>query len=176
MHYKILFLTKKKPSMQEIKKTMEPYRWDGEDEDVNYKRLGLDWKKLAADGTADALAVMSVTLPKNAKGEAVWEVTRAAYAHAYANRGRAKVFYHCSMYDGGQVGIPIYSRLSGLSRGECARRLLQLAEEFHGAGVVLECVDYSNYPEEVVKELDKTDISFSTVTGFRRSESKPCSR
>jgi len=38
VHYKILFLTKKKPSMTEIKKTMEPYRWDNEDEDANYKK------------------------------------------------------------------------------------------------------------------------------------------
>ena len=38
MHYKILFLTKKKPSMQEIKKTMEPYRWDDEDGDANFKK------------------------------------------------------------------------------------------------------------------------------------------
>lgn len=38
MHYKILFLTKKKPSMPEIKKIMEPYRWDDEDGDANYKK------------------------------------------------------------------------------------------------------------------------------------------
>ena len=38
MHYKILFLTKKKPSMSEIKKAMEPYRWDDEDEDENCKK------------------------------------------------------------------------------------------------------------------------------------------
>ena len=38
MHYKILLLTKKKPSMPEIKKAMEPYRVDDEDEDANYKK------------------------------------------------------------------------------------------------------------------------------------------
>ncbi len=124
-------------------------------EDENYKRLALDWRKLAADGTADALAVMCVRLPKDAKGEAVWEATRAAYRHVYENRGKAEVFYHCSMYDGGQVCIPAYRKRTGLSNGECAKRFLDLAEEFGGKGVVLECVDYGNYPDDVVKELNK---------------------
>ena len=125
------------------------------EEDINYKRLGLNWRQLAADGTADALAVMCVRLPKDAKGEAVWEATRAAYRHVYENRGKAEVFYHCSMYDGGQVCIPAYRKRTGLSNGECAKRFLDLAEEFGGKGVVLECVDYGNYPDDVVKELNK---------------------
>ncbi|MBR4652616.1 MAG: hypothetical protein IKO72_04585 [Kiritimatiellae bacterium] len=124
------------------------------EEDVNYKTLALNWRKLAAEGTLDGIAVTSIRLPPKAKGEALWGVIRDAYMYAKKNSGKAETFFHCSMYDY-QKGIPTYKDRTGLSAGECAKRLLDLAEECGGKGVVLECVDYPNYPADVVGELNK---------------------
>ena len=44
-------------------------------------------------------------------------------------------------------------RLTGLSKGEVARRLLEAARDAGGAGVVMECVDPHLYGDEINKVL-----------------------
>ena len=44
-------------------------------------------------------------------------------------------------------------RLTGLSKGETARKLLEIARDAGGAGVVMECVDPHLYGDEIDKVL-----------------------
>lgn len=109
---------------------------------------GFDWRKLAAAGLFDGLVVQSVDIsPSDVFGS-----VERAYRYVQANRGTAKVFFHCSAYDYAK-GIPTYAKLTGLSYGAVARRLLELARDCGGEGVVLECVDWHNYTEELNREI-----------------------
>ena len=40
-------------------------------------------------------------------------------------------------------------KASGLSAVECGKRLLAMARDAGGDGIVMECVDYNNYPKEL---------------------------
>lgn len=122
---------------------------DLQDREV-WERYALDWKKLAADGVVDGIVVMSVRpSPKDPYGS-----TRAVYDHVMKCRGKAKVWFHCSVYDY-EPGIPTYCKLTGDSQAEAARKLLQMAKDAGGEGVVLECVDWGNYKPEVNKVLNE---------------------
>ena len=109
------------------------------------RQFGLDWRALARDGVIDGLVVMNV-IPD---WKDPWNSTRAIYDDIVAHRANAKIYFPVAMYDYGLRGIPSYARQTGLSTGEVARRLYEMAWEAGGAGVVLECVDHRNYPPEV---------------------------
>ena len=115
-------------------------------DDIMWNRFLIDWKKYAADGTFDAVVVSNV-LPS---GD-VWKSTEEIYRYVMANRGQADVYFHCSIYDY-HYGIPSYRRATGESAEAVAKRLLELARDVGGKGVILECVDEKNYPE-AVKEV-----------------------
>lgn len=120
--------------------------------DWMWKRAALDWKKLAAEGTVDVLVVASVR-PAGARKADFWPAVRSLYAGVVANRGQAEVMFSCNMYDY-QPGIPSYMKWSGEARPVVAQKLLDLAKEVGGTGVILECVDYPNYPKDVVDVLE----------------------
>ena len=82
----------------------------------------------------------------------VWDSTRAIYDYVMRNRGKAEVYFPCNMYSY-HTGIPDYVKWTGLSNGEVAARMLALAREAGARGVVLECVDYRNYPDDVCAAL-----------------------
>ena len=46
-------------------------------------------------------------------------------------------------------GIPSYCRRTGEKPEVVAKKLLDLAHAVGGAGVILECVDYGNYPPAI---------------------------
>ena len=123
-----------------------------EKEDICWKNYALDWKALAAEGTLDCVAVTSVEADR--RKDRVWDSMRRIYDYVMRNRGRAEIYFSCNMYNY-HAGIPDYVKLTGLSNGEVARRLLVLAQEAGAKGVVLECVDYRNYPDDVCAELKK---------------------
>ena len=115
-----------------------------------WKRFALDWKALAADGTIDCVVITSVN-PEHGR-DRVWDSTRAIYDYVMRNRGKAEVYFPCNMYSY-HTGIPDYVKWTGLSNGEVAARMLALAREAGARGVVLECVDYRNYPDDVCAAL-----------------------
>lgn len=121
----------------------------GIDRDDEWRLHAFDWRALAAEGVFDGLVADGISPdPKDP-----WGSTRRAYEWVVGNSGKAKVYFHCSEYDNKQNGVPTYMRLTGLSKGDTARRLLETARDAGGAGVVLECVDPHLYGEEIDKVL-----------------------
>lgn len=116
------------------------------EDDSMWTRYALDWKKFASDGTFDAVVVSNV-LPS---GD-VWRSTREIYEYVMTNRGKADVYFHCSIYDY-HYGIPSYCKATGESQEIVAKKLLELARDVGGKGVVLECVDEKNY-SPTLKEI-----------------------
>lgn len=121
--------------------------------DYTLDSRGVDWRKLAAEGTVDGLAVMSV-MPRG--GRDIFEETRALYHEFMCHRGKAKVVYFPVAAYGWNFGIPQYCSATGLSREQVTQRLLELADEAGGDGVTLECVDFGNYSKgmcEVIRNF-----------------------
>lgn len=122
----------------------------GKDDRYHWRRYALDWKKLAAEGVFDAIVVAAVNIDeKDAFGS-----LKATYEYIRANRGKARILYHCSAYDWAR-GIGVCAKATGLGKGEVARRLLEIAKECNGEGVVMECVDWDNYTDEINHEIRK---------------------
>ncbi|MBR4651795.1 MAG: hypothetical protein IKO72_00385 [Kiritimatiellae bacterium] len=115
-----------------------------------WERYAVDWKRLAAEGVFDGLVVESV--PPDAKDP--YGSTRKVYEYVMRNRGKCDVWFHCNTYDY-MPGIPTYCRLTGDKPAEAARRLMELARDVGGQGVILECVDWGNYPPEINKVLNE---------------------
>lgn len=111
----------------------------------------IDWKKLAAEKVFDGFAVMGV--PPNA--EDPFGAIRRALDYARENLSGTPLYSAVSMYNMRKVGIPELRRLTKLSNGEIAKRLIALAKEAGCAGVVMECVDGGNYPADVNDALIK---------------------
>ena len=114
-----------------------------------WERYALDWKALAADGTFDGVWVMNVRYDR-AKP---FESSRTVYEYVMRNRGKAKVYFSVNWYDMRRDGIKSYARHAKVSEPEAARRLLDLARDVGGAGVVYECVDCHCYPKAVCDAL-----------------------
>ena len=116
-------------------------------EDAKFKKLlgGFDWKPLAAEGVFDAIWVMSVPMDKARP----FESTERIYRDIMAVRGRSKVYFPLPAYDYAQTSVYSYARFAKTSVGEATKRLLEMAKSVGGCGVVMECVDYRNYPPEV---------------------------
>ena len=109
-----------------------------------WTRYAIDWKELAADGTLDAVSVMSVVPEKGREFESTAEIYRYVVAH----KGRAKkVYFPLAAYDL-TYGIPSYVRATGLPRLDCVKRLLGIAKDCGGEGVTLVCVDFDNYRDD----------------------------
>ena len=104
---------------------------------------GFGWRSLAKEGVFDAVYVMSVKYdPADPFGS-----TERIYRSVMADRGSAGVYFPVASYNFEQCGMEEYSKLTGLSEAEVARKLIRLARsQGEGVrGIVLECVDYGNY-------------------------------
>ena len=118
---------------------------DKDDAALRSRYSGFSWRHLAKEGVFDAIYVMSVTYnPKDPLGS-----TERIYRNVMANRGKAKVYFPLASYNFEKCGIKEYAKLTKLSDGEVTKRLVKMARDVGGCGVVLECVDYGNYSPEV---------------------------
>ncbi len=113
-------------------------------------RIGdFNWRGLARYEAFDAVYVMSVAMdPADPFGS-----TERIYRSVKAACGTIDVYFPLAAYNMEKCGIGEYARLAGISEGEAAKRLIDLARRCGGRGVVLECVDYDNYKPEVCDEL-----------------------
>lgn len=137
--------------------TIDFVRPDGSDH--TFRARGFEWEKLLAEGALDAVVVASMLPDK----KDLWGSTERAYRAIMGKvGGRAKVYFPVMAYNIGRTrpGFKQYAEWSGLSQPEAATRLMELAVQVGGAGVVLECVDISNYPDDVCR----------TIAAFRASE------
>lgn len=113
--------------------------------DTVYRTMAIDWRALAQDGTIDGLVAMSTVYgPKDPYG-----VTRRALEGLKKALGKADLYSHVSMYNYSRAGVPQFAKDANEPVGTVAARLLGIAKEAGCAGVVMECVDYKNYPDEV---------------------------
>ena len=115
------------------------------------ENLALDWKKLAADGVFDAVAVASAVIAEDERDP--WGKIAMVYDHVRANCGQAALYGHCSMYDYQKCGIARCAKAAGISQAEAARKLLEVARACGAKGVLMECVDPGNYPPDVMEAI-----------------------
>ena len=117
---------------------------DPENDDV-YRTMAIDWRALAQDGTVDGVVAMSTVYdPKDPYG-----VTQRALEGLRRALGKTALYFHVSMYNYSKAGVPQFAKDANETVGVVAARLLRIAKDVGCAGVVMECVDYKNYPEEV---------------------------
>ena len=124
----------------------------GYDETVD--QYGLDWPRLCAEGEVDGVVFPRIDFRKGQEGVDPWEATDRVYAKVAAQCGKADVYFSVNAYPGTiKNGFGSYAEQTGLSKGECAKRLLGLAKKRGAKGVVLVVVDYNNYPDDVCKAI-----------------------
>ncbi len=123
------------------------------DGDNVYESRAIDWRRLTDEGILDGVAVMSVVFdPKDA-----WNSTRAIYRSFASVRGKVRVYFPVAAYNYSQAGIPAYVKATGESPAQVAKHLTELAREY-GDGIVMECVDYKNYPPDVCAAMTNETI------------------
>lgn len=124
---------------------------DGTD-DYTFRTYGIEWQKFAADGTVDGI-VLHGAFPTTDPAR-IWDHTKEIYKALMRQRGKAKVFLPVAMY-GWEFGVSEYAKAAKCSLAEATRRLVALAKEVGADGITFECVDYRNYPPEVVEALNR---------------------
>ena len=117
-----------------------------------YRQYAVDWQELAADGTIDALVVMGVRYDPVDP----WGSTERIYRQIMVRRGKADVYFHASEYNWNGESYRIYAKVAKVSEPEAVRRLIEIAKAVGARGVVLECVDYKNYSEDVCGAIAET--------------------
>ena len=126
---------------------------DAQDDEALRARIGdFDWRGLAREGVFDAVFVLSVAMD----GADPFGSTERIYRSVRASCGRTDVYFPVAAYNMEKCGIGEYARLAGVSEAEAAKRLVALARDCGGRGVVLECVDFGNYKPEVRDAIAKT--------------------
>jgi len=116
---------------------------DGRGDKDAVRRAGVDWKDLAREGLIDAFVVMGVRFgAKDPFGD-----TERLYRYVMENRGKAEVYFPVCSYNFFNNGIAAYAKQAKVSPAEVVRRLMQLAWDAGGCGVVFECVDHGNYSD-----------------------------
>ena len=122
------------------------------DPDAMYRERGIDWRRLARNGIIDGIVIMAYDPdPKHPL-----ESTRTFYRSVARDKGDCQLFCPVSEYC--QIkkrGIGDYARMLGVSKREATRILLNLAHEVKADGILMECVDYNNYTDEMCEELNK---------------------
>lgn len=122
------------------------------DWELERKYRGVDWRELAADGTLDGIVLMNVPTDI-VRSTNIWADTAAAYREVIGSKGRCKVYFPLTMYNYTGAGIPGYMKATGLTDAEVGKRLLDIAYEAGGDGVVMECVDYRNYSDALCEAI-----------------------
>lgn len=123
------------------------------DGDSVYESRAIDWRRLTDEGILDGVAVMSVAFDL----KDVWNSTRAIYRSFASVRGKVRVYFPVAAYNYSQSGIPAYVKATGESPAQVAKHLTELAREY-GDGIVMECVDYKNYPPDVCAAMTNETI------------------
>lgn len=134
------------------------------DWELEKKARGVDWRELAADGTLDGLVLMNIPTPI-VRGTNVWEDTAAAYREVMASKGRCKVYFPITRYNSSGAGIPGYVKATGLTDAEVCKRLMDIAYEVGGDGIVMECVDYQNYSDALCEVIRNWQPPKAVATG-----------
>lgn len=122
------------------------------DPDPMYYEKGIDWRRLAKNGIIDGVVIMAYDPdPKRPL-----ESTREFYRSVARDKGACQLFCPVSEYcQTRKRGVGDYARMLGISKQEATRVLLDLAREVKADGILMECVDYNNYTDEMCDELNR---------------------
>jgi len=133
---------------------------DRDDASLRARFSGVEWRPLAKEGVFDAVYILGITMdPKDPFGS-----TERIYRSVMSGRGKAEIYFPVASYNFEKCGLEEYSKLTGLSEAEVARRLVRLARaQGEGVrGIVLECVDYGNYSpavcDAIAEILNETNL------------------
>ena len=127
---------------------------DDNDDAALRARIGdFGWRALAREGVFDAVFVLSVAMdpadPFGSTGR-IYRSVRESVG------GGADIYYPLAAYNMEKCGIGEYARRAKITEGAAAARLLALARDCGGRGVVMECVDFGNYKPEVRKAIEQS--------------------
>ncbi|MBR4613048.1 MAG: hypothetical protein IKO40_10080 [Kiritimatiellae bacterium] len=119
---------------------------DAQDDSALRARIGeFNWRGLAREGVFDAVYVLSVAMdPADPFGS-----TERIYRSVRDSCGSTDIYFPLAAYNMEKCGIGEYARRACVTEAEAASRLMALARDCGGRGVVLECVDFGNYRPEV---------------------------
>ena len=119
--------------------------------DPLYAERGIDWRRLAKNGIIDGVVIMSFDPdPKRPL-----ESTRELYESVAMDKGKCQLFCPVSEYcQTRKRGIADYAKMLGVSNVEATKILLNLAREVNADGILMECVDYNNYTDEMCEVLN----------------------
>ena len=121
------------------------------EKDPLYDEKGIDWRRLARNGIIDGVVVMAFDPdPKRPV-----ESTRELYQGVAKDKGKCQLFCPVSQYcQKFKRGIADYAKMLGVSNVEATKILLNLAREVNADGILMECVDYNNYTDEMCEVLN----------------------
>ena len=124
------------------------------EEDPMYAEKGIDWRRMAKDGIIDGIVIMAFDPdPKRPI-----ESTRELYRNVAKSKGSCQLFCPVSEYcQNRKRGIADYAKMLGVTNGEATRILLKLAHEVQADGILMECVDYNNYTDEMCEALNTSE-------------------
>lgn len=118
-----------------------------------FSTRGFDWRELVKDGTVDGLAVTGINADeKDPFGSVERRFKRVADQVKAAG---CTVYFPILAYNFSK-SRPSFGQMAkwaGVKPEESVRRLLEIAARCGAAGIVMECVDYGNYPEDVCKVI-----------------------
>ena len=121
------------------------------EESPMYVEKGIDWKRLAGEGIIDGVVIMGF----DPDPQRPLESTRELYRSVAKDKGGCQLFCPVSEYcQSRKRGIADYAKMLGVSNGEATKILLDLAREVNADGILMECVDYGNYTDEMRKALN----------------------
>ena len=119
---------------------------DAQDDSALRARIGeFNWRGLAREGVFDAVYVLSVAMDSADP----FGSTERIYRSVRDSCGSTDIYFPLAAYNMEKCGIGEYARRAGVTEAEAASRLMALARNCGGRGVVLECVDFGNYRPEV---------------------------
>lgn len=115
---------------------------------------GFDWVRLLKEGTIDGVAIDPIfDIEKD--GKKIMERTEAVFRRAVEAAEGKPVYFSVCEYGFRRGNYHSYAKVLGITEPEAVRRLMQLAKDCGGAGIVMECVDYENYKnvEEAIRDF-----------------------
>lgn len=131
--------------------------------DPMYAEKGIDWRRLAENGIIDGVVIMAFD-PDPVRP---LESTRELYERVAKDKGKCQMFCPVSEYcQTRKWGIADYAKMLGITKGNATKMLVDLAHDAGADGILMECVDYNNYTDEMCRALcmpapsvtDKTQI------------------
>lgn len=124
--------------------------------DCSRQGHGLDWVQLLKEDTIDGVAIDPIFGAERA-GDKIMEATEQVYRRAIRAAEGKPVYFSVCEYGFRRGNYHDYAKALGVSESEAVRRLMQLAKDCGGAGIVMECVDYENYKavEKTIRDFDR---------------------